>query len=52
LSQGWKLAPAQGNLSQHVAALAFKKYVSNEVGDAPSLSAIYVRPSDAELKCP
>lgn len=52
LSQGWTLAPAQENLSQHVAALALRKYESNEVGDPLSLSAIYVRPSDAELKCP
>lgn len=52
LSQGWTLAPAQENLSQHVAALALQKYESNEVGDPLSLSALYVRPSDAELKCP
>lgn len=52
LSQGWRLAPAQENLGQHVAALALQKYESNEVGDPLSLSAIYVRPSDAELKCP
>jgi tRNA threonylcarbamoyladenosine biosynthesis protein TsaB len=51
-SQGWRLAPAQPNLSQHVAALALQKYESNEVDDPLSLSAIYVRPSDAELKCP
>ncbi|MBA2525043.1 MAG: tRNA (adenosine(37)-N6)-threonylcarbamoyltransferase complex dimerization subunit type 1 TsaB [Pyrinomonadaceae bacterium] len=52
LSQGWTLTPAQGNLTPHVAALALQKYDSNEVCDALSLSAIYVRPSDAELKCP
>ena len=51
-TQGWRLAPAQENLSQHVAALALQKYESNQVGDPLSLSAIYVRPSDAELKCP
>jgi tRNA threonylcarbamoyladenosine biosynthesis protein TsaB len=52
LSKGWTLAPAQENLSQHVAALALQKYESNEVRDPLSLRAIYVRPSDAELKCP
>jgi tRNA threonylcarbamoyladenosine biosynthesis protein TsaB len=52
LSQRWTLAPAQVNLSQHVAALALQKFASNEVGDPHSLRAIYVRPSDAELKCP
>lgn len=52
LSSGWILAPAQENLSQHVAALALQKYESDEVGDALSLLALYVRLSDAELKCP
>ena len=52
LSKGWALAAAQQNLSQHVAALALQKYESNQVSDSLSLSAIYVRPSDAELKCP
>ncbi len=51
LSQGWRLAPTQDHLSQHVAALALQKYKRHEVGDALLLSAIYVRPSDAELKC-
>lgn len=51
-SGGWILAVPQENLSSHVAALALQKFESNEVTDAFSLSAIYVRPSDAELKCP
>lgn len=51
-SQGWRLAPVRENLSQYVAALALQKHESNEVGDPLSLSALYVRPSDAELKCP
>jgi tRNA threonylcarbamoyladenosine biosynthesis protein TsaB len=51
-TQGWRLAPAPENLSQHVAALALRKYESNQVGDPFSLNALYVRPSDAELKCP
>ena len=52
LFQGWTLARAWENLSQHVAALALGKYERNEVDNPVSLSAIYVRPSDAELKCP
>ena len=52
LSQGWRLVPAQENLSEHVAALALQRYASGVVDDPLSLSAIYVRPSDAELKCP
>lgn len=51
-SPGWRLVPAQENLSQYVAALSLQKYASNQVGNPLSLSAIYVRPSDAELKCP
>jgi tRNA threonylcarbamoyladenosine biosynthesis protein TsaB len=50
--QGWRLVPAPENLSQHVAKLALQKYESNQLGDPFSLSAIYIRPSDAELKCP
>jgi tRNA threonylcarbamoyladenosine biosynthesis protein TsaB len=49
---GWSLATAVENLSQHVAALALQRYQTNEIGDPLSLNAIYVRPSDAELKCP
>ena len=49
---GWRLAPAEKNLSQHVAALAWQRLECNDLDDPLSLSAIYVRPSDAELKCP
>lgn len=52
LTQGWRLVPAAENLSQHVATLALQMYASNQAGDPLSLKAIYVRPSDAELKCP
>jgi tRNA threonylcarbamoyladenosine biosynthesis protein TsaB len=52
LSKGWTLAPLQQNLSKHAAALALQKYESDDLSDPLSLSAIYVRPSDAELKCP
>jgi tRNA threonylcarbamoyladenosine biosynthesis protein TsaB len=51
-TEGWTLAPAEENFSQHVAALALQKYASNQLSDPLSLRAIYVRPSDAELKCP
>jgi tRNA threonylcarbamoyladenosine biosynthesis protein TsaB len=50
--QGWWLVPAEKNLSKHVAGLALQKYGSDQVGNPQILSAIYVRPSDAELKCP
>ena len=49
--QGWILAPEQKNLSKPVAALAFRRFERKEVVDPHSLSAIYVRLSDAELKC-
>jgi hypothetical protein len=50
--QGWTLVPEQENLSKHVAAMALRQFESGELVDAGSLTAIYVRPSDAELKCP
>jgi tRNA threonylcarbamoyladenosine biosynthesis protein TsaB len=49
---GWSLASLEENLSQYVAALALKRLERNELDDPLSLSALYVRPSDAELKCP
>ena len=52
LFQGWRFASTQENLGPHVAALGLQKFESGDVGDPISLSAIYVRPSDAELKCP
>jgi tRNA threonylcarbamoyladenosine biosynthesis protein TsaB len=52
LYTGWTLAPTEENLSQSVAALALQKCESNDLQDPRSLSAIYIRPSDAELKCP
>lgn len=52
LSGGWTFVAGPQILSQHVAVLALQKYESNELDDPLSLSAIYVRPSDAELKCP
>jgi len=47
---GWTLAPAEPILAQHVAALAVHRIERGDLGDPASLSALYVRPSDAELK--
>ena len=45
----WELAPQEPNLAKHVAALALQLFQSGEIQSPHSLSAIYVRPSDAEL---
>lgn len=47
---GWTFAREETNLARHVAALANQAYRSGKVKDQHSLNAIYVRPSDAELK--
>jgi tRNA threonylcarbamoyladenosine biosynthesis protein TsaB len=49
-AEGWMLAPKVDNLARHVAALALRDYDAGAVQSAQSLSAIYVRPSDPELK--
>lgn len=49
-AEGWRLAPREENLARHVAALALRDYDAGAVQSAQSLSAIYVRPSDPELK--
>lgn len=46
----WQLAAPETNLAKHVAALAMRAFQSGKVQSPDSLSAIYVRPSDAELK--
>jgi tRNA threonylcarbamoyladenosine biosynthesis protein TsaB len=46
----WVLANAVPNLARHVAALALDEYRGGNSGSPQSLTAIYVRPSDAELK--
>ncbi len=46
----WRLAPNVNNLARHVAVLALRGYDSGALQSAQSLSAIYVRPSDPELK--
>ncbi|MEP6818147.1 MAG: tRNA (adenosine(37)-N6)-threonylcarbamoyltransferase complex dimerization subunit type 1 TsaB [bacterium] len=49
----WELAEEELNLAQHVAVLALQLFQSGALQSPHSLSAIYVRPSDAELnqKC-
>ena len=48
-SDGWRIASPTLNLAQHVASLAIRQFAegSHRTND---LKAIYVRPSDAELK--
>jgi tRNA threonylcarbamoyladenosine biosynthesis protein TsaB len=47
---GWHLAAKETNLAKHVAALALQRFQRGRMQGPDSLSAIYVRPSDAELK--
>jgi tRNA A37 threonylcarbamoyladenosine modification protein TsaB len=46
----WCIAPVEQNLAKHVAALALPLYLAGQSVAPELLSAIYVRPSDAELK--
>lgn len=46
----WRLAAKEMSLAKHVAALALQVFHAGRIQSAQSLSAIYVRPSDAELK--
>ena len=48
--RGWDLAANEGNLATHVAALAEQAFRKGMLQRPDSLNAIYVRPSDAELK--
>ncbi|MDQ2975551.1 MAG: tRNA (adenosine(37)-N6)-threonylcarbamoyltransferase complex dimerization subunit type 1 TsaB [Acidobacteriota bacterium] len=48
--RGWILAPLESKLAAHVAALALQKFESGDMQLPQTLSAFYVRPSDAELK--
>lgn len=45
----WRLAAKETNLAKHVAVLALRIFEAGDVQSPQSLSAIYVRPSDAEL---
>jgi tRNA threonylcarbamoyladenosine biosynthesis protein TsaB len=49
-ARGWSIAQQSSNLAQDVALLSISKFELGEVETATSLRAIYVRPSDAELK--
>jgi hypothetical protein len=48
--KGWRLSPQVENLARHVAALGLRAFEMGKVQSPQSLSAIYVRPSDPELK--
>jgi tRNA threonylcarbamoyladenosine biosynthesis protein TsaB len=48
-ARGWELAALETNLAKHVAALALAAFQTGRIQSPSSLSAIYVRPSDAEL---
>lgn len=45
----WRIAPQEANLARHVAILALRRFQTGRIESPHSLSAIYVRPSDAEL---
>lgn len=45
----WRLAAKETNLARHVTALALQVFHAGNIQPPQSLSAIYVRPSDAEL---
>lgn len=47
---GWQIAPPSQNLAIHVVSLAMARFRRNDLVHADALRAIYVRPSDAELK--
>ncbi|MBC7910771.1 MAG: tRNA (adenosine(37)-N6)-threonylcarbamoyltransferase complex dimerization subunit type 1 TsaB [Pyrinomonadaceae bacterium] len=47
---GWTLAAADDALAEHVAHLALQESDNDEAHQPENLHAIYVRPSDAELK--
>ena len=47
---GWQIALPSPNLASHVASLALMRFRDNQLVHPDALQAIYVRPSDAELK--
>lgn len=49
-ARGWDLAGNERNLAKHIAALAGQAFKEGTMQRPDSLNAIYVRPSDAELK--
>jgi tRNA threonylcarbamoyladenosine biosynthesis protein TsaB len=48
--KAWRIAALPENLAQHVAALALGRFRRDQLVAPDALQAIYVRPSDAELK--
>jgi len=50
ITEGWVLVAREENLARDIAALAWQRSLSGQCESAGSLQAIYVRPSDAELK--
>ena len=49
-SGGWKLARREENLAKDICALALHRFQTGELESAEILRAIYVRPSDTELR--
>lgn len=47
--EGWILLPQNPKLAENVATLALRKSRQNDIQKPEDISAIYVRPSDAEL---
>lgn len=45
-----RIAPAIQNLATHVGSLALQRFREGQLQEADALQAVYVRPSDAELK--
>lgn len=46
----WSVTPPPSNLARHVALLSYQKWERNELQNPDQLQALYVRPSDAEIK--
>jgi len=49
-AKSWRFAQSEPFLSSHVATLALAKFAAGQLDTAKTLAAVYVRPSDAELK--
>jgi tRNA threonylcarbamoyladenosine biosynthesis protein TsaB len=50
IGAGWKLAPLEPKLAKHVGLLALLRFEQGKAVESHLLNALYVRPSDAELK--
>ena len=49
-AKDWRIAPRTDNLARYVAALSLRNFNRGEMTAPDALQAVYVRPSDAELK--